>query len=119
MLQTCKLTNKKWKKSSVAKKKSFIGLATGSFKWKSEGQFTYLVFFCLCYLLQIHVRQLSLKQCCLVLMVKTAVSLNKPMYQPSLKIYASLAFTNSLKGVNFINVKRTRFSHERYFSSFF
>jgi len=33
-----------------------------------------------------------------VLTVKTAVSLGKRMYQPYLEIYASLEFTNNVKG---------------------
>jgi len=36
----------------------------------------------------------------LVLMVKTAVSLGKRMYQPSLKMYDSLAFTTYVKGLH-------------------
>jgi len=35
-----------------------------------------------------------------VLMVKTVVSLGKNMYQPSFKIYPSLAFTNNMNGVH-------------------
>ncbi len=35
----------------------------------------------------------------LVLKVKTAVFLGKHMYQPSLEIYGSLAFTNNMKGL--------------------
>jgi len=40
------------------------------------------------------------KQCNLVLIVKTAASLGKGMYQPSFKIQVSFTFTNNVKGLH-------------------
>ena len=41
----------------------------------------------------------------LVLTFKTVVLLSKQMYQPSLEIYVSLAFTNSVKGLYLFAIK--------------
>jgi len=40
----------------------------------------------------------------LILTVKTTVSLGKRLYQTSLKIYGSLAFTNNVKGLHLFTI---------------